>query len=55
MYAYSRMDFGVKTAGRIFSNVVHVQLNTSLHSQLTALQRAHAIVAGFGPKPTSVF
>ena len=30
--AYSRVDFGVKTSGRMFSDVVQIQLNTSLYS-----------------------
>ena len=52
---YSRMDFGVKTSEWMFFDVVQIQLNTSLYSQFTALQRAHVIIAAFRPKPTDVF
>ena len=38
VWTYSRMDFAVKTSGRMISDVVHIQLNTSLYSQFTALQ-----------------
>ena len=49
------MDLGVKTLGRMFSDVVQIELNTSLHSQYTALQRLHLVIADFRPKPTGVF
>ena len=55
MCAYSRMDFAVKTSGRMFSEVVQIQLNTRLNSQITALQRAHLIIADSRPKLTGVF
>ena len=47
MFVCSRMDFGVKTSERVFSGVVQIQLNTSVCSQFTALQRAHVIIADF--------
>ena len=53
--AYSRMDFGVKTLKQMFSDVVQLQLNTSLFSQFTALEKARVIIAGFRPKLTGVF
>ena len=37
-----RMDFGVRTSGRMFFAVVQIQLKTSLYSLSTALQRAQA-------------
>ena len=46
------MDFEAQTLERMFSDVVQIQLNTSLYIQLTALQRAHVIVADFRPKLT---
>ena len=55
MCAYSRKDFGVKLSGRMFSDVVHIQLNTSLYSQFDALQRAHVVNADFRLKLTGVF
>ena len=55
MYVYCRKDFGVKTLERMFSDVAQIQLNTSLYSQFTALQRAHVIIADFWPKLTGVF
>ena len=55
MYAYSRMDIGVKTSVQMFSDVVQIQLNSSLCSQFTALQRAYVFIAGFRPKLTGVF
>ena len=45
--AYSRMDIGVKTTGRIFSDVVQIQVNTSIYSHFTALQNAHVNFADF--------
>ena len=53
--AYSKMDFEVKTSWEMFSDVVQIQLDTSLYSQFTALQRAHVIIADFRPKFTGVF
>ena len=47
------MDLGVKTSGRMFSDVVQIQLNT-LYSQFNALQRAHVIIADIRPKLTGV-
>ena len=55
MCAYSRMDFGVKTSGRMFSDLVRIQLNTNPYSKFTALRRAHVIIADFRPKLTGVF
>ena len=39
----------------MFSDVVQNQLNTSLYSQFTALQRAHVIIVDFRMKLTGVF
>ena len=49
------MDFGVKTSERIFSDVVWIQLNSSLYSQVTELQMAHVIIVDFRPNLTGVF
>ena len=49
------MDFVVKTSGRMFSDVVQIQPNTSLYSQFTALQGAYVFIADFRPKLTGVF
>ena len=55
MCPYSRLDFGMKTWGRMFSDVVQIQLKTSLYTQFNALQRAHVIIAGFWPKLFGIF
>ena len=44
---YSRMDFIVKTSGQMFSDMVQIQLNTSLFSQFTTIHRVHIIIANF--------
>ena len=49
------MEFGVKTSGRMFSDVVQIQLNTNLYIQFIALQTANVIIADFQPKLTGVF
>ena len=55
MFVSSGLNFGVKTSGRMFSYVVQIQLNTSLYSQLTALQRAQISIADFRSKTTGIF
>ena len=55
VFVCSRMDFGLKTSERMFSDVVQFQLNTSVYSQFTALQRAYVNIAGFLTKLTGVF
>ena len=55
MCAYSRPDFGVKTSGRMFTDVVQIQFSTSLYSQFTALPRGHVNIAYFRPKLSGVF
>ena len=55
MLAYSRMNFGVKTSERMFSDVVQIQPNISLYSQFTAIQRALVNIAVLRPKLTGVF
>ena len=54
MFAYGRMDFGLKTSERMFSDVEQIQLNASVYSQYTALHRAHVNIADFRPKLTGV-
>ena len=53
--AYSKMDSGLKTSGRVFFDAAQIQPSTSLCSQFTALQRAHVVIAVFRPKPAGVF
>ena len=55
MFAFSKMNLGVKTSERMFSDKVQMQLNISLYSLFTALQSACVIIADFRPKPTGVF
>ena len=49
------MEIGVKTSGRMFSDVVQVQLNTNLYIQFIALQTANVIIPSIQPKLTGVF
>ena len=55
VFADCRMDFAVETSKRMFSDVVQIQLDTSLYSQYTALQRAHVTIADFWLKLTRGF
>ena len=55
MFAFSTMDFGVKTSERMISDVVQIQLHTSLYSQLSALQTAQIYIADFRSKTTDDF
>ena len=51
--ANNRMDLGVKTWGRMFCDVLQIQLNTGLYSLFTALQRAHEEECRFPAKAYS--
>ena len=55
VFAYSRMDFGMKISEQMFSDVVQIELNTSLYGQFSELQSAHVIIADFRPKFAGVF
>ena len=55
LFAYSRIDFGMKTSELMLSDVVQIQLKTSLYSHYTSLQRADVNFADFRPKLTGVF
>ena len=45
----------MKTSGRMVSDVAKIQVDKSLFSHFTAVQRAHVIIASFQLKLTGVF